>query len=742
MLKAFSKLKIAVKLPLIMILLAALNAGSSFLVDSYISSQSAEKAAEEKLVALRETRSDTLKLYLASIEQDLGVMATNQYVRQALFDYMDGWYVIGLNQKAVLQKAYIENNPNEAGQKQKLDDANDGTEYSATHKKYHPWLRHFVETKGYYDLFLIAPNGDVVYTVFKEKDYATNVLNGEWKDSDLGKVFRMARDNPKEGYQAFTDFAAYAPSNNVPASFVAQPLLNDDDSLAGVLVFQMPIDRLNTVMKSAEGLGEHGSAYLVGADHLMRSQDHRETNNTILTTKVETPEVDKALKGESGVEWTVDPYTHAQEFAAFAPFEFKGVNWAMIVEVEGDELLAGLHKQELYSWLVSMTVLTVVGLMTIFYARQITNPINRMVGVMKTLADGDYAVSVPSLERSDEIGAMAQAVQVFKENGLEMQNMQEEQERLKLKAEEEKIIAMNKMADDFDERTAQIIEALSKSAAAMQTTAHQMREASAQTTQASGMVATSAEEASSNVQTVAAATEELASSSAEIARQVNDVAQNANSAAHEAEATSASVQELNTMADSIGEVVAAIKDIADQTNLLALNATIEAARAGAAGKGFAVVADEVKKLATETAQKTEEIDQRVVRIQGAIRGAVEAMNSIIGSVRRIDGATTSVAGAVEEQNAATAEIGRNVTEASTGTSQVSQGITEVQSAATQTSQSANHVLQMATELAGHADTLTAQINGFLDEVRGGSNKKPASLKESNQNALPPQAKVA
>jgi methyl-accepting chemotaxis protein len=733
MLKAFSKLKIAVKLPLIMILLAALNAGSSFFVSDYIAQTSGQKEAENKLVALKDAKAEALTSYLDSIEQDLTVMAGSQYIRQALFDYREGWYAIGLNQKAALQKSYM------TDQSAKLEDAGDGTAYSAAHKKYHPWLRHFAETKGYDDIFLIAPNGDVVYTVFKEHDYATNVLSGEWKDTELGTVFRMAQENAKPGYQAYTDFKSYAPSNNAPASFIAEPLLNDDGTLAGVLVFQMPIDRLNLVMKSANGLGEHGSAYLVGPDHLMRSQDHRETDNTILTAKVETPQVDKALNGESGVEWSVDPETNMRELTAFSPMEFEGVRWAMIVEVARDELLADLHMQEFYSWLVSMTVLTVVGLMTIIYARQITNPINRMVGVMKTLADGDYAVSVPSLERSDEIGLMAQAVQVFKENGLEMQNMQAEQERLKQKTEEEKITSMNRMADDFNERTATIIAALSTSAATMQTTARQMREASAQTTQASGMVATAAEEASSNVQTVASATEELASSSAEIARQVNDVAQNANSAAHEAEATSASVQELNTMADSIGEVVAAIKDIADQTNLLALNATIEAARAGAAGKGFAVVADEVKKLATETALKTEEIDQRVVRIQGAIRHAVEAMNSIIGSVRKIDGATTSVAGAVEEQNAATAEIGRNVTEASTGTSQVSQGITDVQSAATQTSQSADHVLQVATELAEHADTLTRQIDSFLDEVRGGGNKKPARLTESNQNVTVPKA---
>lgn len=278
--------------------------------------------------------------------------------------------------------------------------------------------------------------------------------------------------------------------------------------------------------------------------------------------------------------------------------------------------------------------------------------------------------------------------------------------------------AQYKLADDFDIRTADIIKSLAAAATEMQATAAQMTAASSNTAHASQIVASAAAEADSNVQTVAAATEELSASSLEISRQISSVAEKSNRASGEAVRTSEQVGELNTLADSIGEVIGAIKDIAEQTNLLALNATIEAARAGEAGKGFAVVADEVKKLATETAAKTIQIDERVGRIQAAIRGTVDAVGRIIADVQDIDHSTATVASAVEEQNAATSEIGRNVSEASTGTQEVARNIVDVQRNAEETGDAANNLNSAANELAEIAENLQMQVGNFLKEIRG------------------------
>lgn len=361
-----------------------------------------------------------------------------------------------------------------------------------------------------------------------------------------------------------------------------------------------------------------------------------------------------------------------------------------------------------------------------FYAwLSVFRPINRLTESMEALASGETNIQVPSIERKDEMGAIARTVEVFRENAEQVKILQDQQAKDRIKAEQDKKIAMNNLADSFDGRVRSVIDSLMKSASDMTATAEQMSQAIEETSQACNHVSLAAQDADGNVQTVAAASEELAASSSEIARQIAEVAKQASSAAAEAEHTSESVQQLNTLADSVGEVVNAIKDIAEQTNLLALNATIEAARAGDAGKGFAVVADEVKKLANETAHKTEEIDTQVSQIQEAIRASVEAMSKVISNVQVIDSSTASVASAVEQQNAATAEIGRNVTEATRGTQQVSSNIVTVQGAADQTRSASKNVMNSADSLASVAKDLSGEVDRFLNDIRSGSSQKPA-----------------
>jgi methyl-accepting chemotaxis protein len=368
---------------------------------------------------------------------------------------------------------------------------------------------------------------------------------------------------------------------------------------------------------------------------------------------------------------------------------------------------------------VGIAIVLLAIIFSIYIILSIVKPLQNFSLRLNEMGDGNLDIQVTGEKQKDEIGRLANAFNKLKESLIAARGLESRTQEIKRRGEEEKKEAMQKLATNFDSRTSGIIKSLALAANDLQETATQITAASSNTTNASQIVASAASDADNNVQTVAAATEELAASSGEISRQISNVAEKSSRASLEAENTSKQVNELNAMADSIGDVIGAIKAIAEQTNLLALNATIEAARAGEAGKGFAVVADEVKKLATETANKTIEIDERVARIQSAIRNSVDAVQRIINDVREIDHATGTVASAVEEQNAATSEIGRNVSEASNGTQQVASNILEVQKNAEETGKSAERLDKSAKNLSDISTSLQHEVGEFLSEIRAG-----------------------
>lgn len=706
---SLSNIKIALKLPLLLIFLAIVNSAILAYVAVNAQMKDALHAVEYEIEVVTESRKANMETYLNSLTQDLLSLSNSLGTQMAVRDFTQAWDALEGDQTKILQQLYIMDNPNALGEKHLLDYAEDGSLYSQVHARFHDTFRTFLTQKGYYDIFLFAPNGDLVYSVFKELDYATNLNTGEWKDSDLGNAFRAGMES-EAGDISFFDFKPYAPSYDAPASFMSTPIVRNGQTL-GVLVFQMPIDNINSIMSFPSGLGETGKSQMFGADYLARSNNRFDTENQILVTKNDSVAIREALAGKKGVGQS-DGKVYAYDY-----LDFYGTRWAIATDKDLSEALASAYTTKQNLILISIAIVLVLAVMGVLFARSISKPLQVMTSVMRKLADNDFSVSVPYQGRGDEVGDIASSVEVFKENGMQMEAMQEEQEKLKAKAEIDKKEAALKLANDFEASVAESIESLGGSSASLSAMAVQMSKSSDDTLSISGQVAAAAVEADTNVQTVAAAAEELAASSDEIARQVEDVARVASQAASDAEVTSASVNQLNELADSIGEVVGAIKDIAEQTNLLALNATIEAARAGEAGKGFAVVADEVKKLANETASKTEQIDERVGAIQTAIRNSVSAVEAIIGNVKKIDEATTSVASAVEEQNAATGEIGRSVSEASIGTQQVSSSIVEVERNASETKTASEAVLGASNEMGELSKSLRAQVDSFLDTIR-------------------------
>ncbi len=356
----------------------------------------------------------------------------------------------------------------------------------------------------------------------------------------------------------------------------------------------------------------------------------------------------------------------------------------------------------------------VIGLaMAWMIGGSIGGPIGRMTGAMAKLAEGDTTVTIDGTDRGDEVGAMARATLVFKENAIEAERLRQENEIRERQAAEEKREAMRLLAETFKSSVGTVIDNVSSAASELQDTARSMSTTAEQTNSLAISVASASEEASANVQTVASASEELSASIGEITRQIGESNTISRQAVETAEATNGKVAELDEGATKIGNIVSLIQDIAEQTNLLALNATIEAARAGDAGKGFAVVASEVKNLANQTAKATEEIAGQVAAMQGSTSQTVSAIDEITGVIRQISENAGGIASAVEQQNASTQEISRNVQEAAAGTNDVSTTISDVRSGAESTGVAASQVLARSQALADQSQLLRAEVDKFL-----------------------------
>jgi methyl-accepting chemotaxis protein len=350
-------------------------------------------------------------------------------------------------------------------------------------------------------------------------------------------------------------------------------------------------------------------------------------------------------------------------------------------------------------------------------ARSIVGPLGAMTRAMALLAGGDLAVEIPSRGKADEIGDMAKAIGVFKDNMIETERLRAEQGQIEARQAESRKADMARLADQFEQAIGEIVDTVSSASSELEASAGTLTATATRAQDLSTEVQSASQEASANVQAVASATEELSSSVTEIARQVQESARIASDAVSQASRTNNRVSELSKAAARIGDVVELISTIAGQTNLLALNATIEAARAGEAGRGFAVVASEVKALAEQTAKATGEIAQQVSGIQAATEESVGSIREISDTIARLSEISSTVAAAVEEQGAATQEISRNVQQAAQGTQRVSTNIGDVQRGASDTGSASSQVLSAARSLSADSNRLKVEVAKFLSTVQ-------------------------
>lgn len=715
MLKTLNSLNISTKLPIV-IALAAILVGLGTGVSGYmISSNTVDEMSHEKLHTLAVARDHEVERALYNIEKELVLFSHDPAIFEGLEDFSNDFAEMGIGARTALQNAYIADNPNPTGEKHLLDRAPGLEHYHKTHAHFHPFFRDMVKVKGYYDVFLFDTKGNLVYSMYKELDYAENFATngGPYADSGLGQVFRDAMGH-ENGHISFVDFAPYAPSAGAPASFMATKINSEDGRELGVMAIQMPVGLINELLADRTGLGETGETILVGEDGLLRVTSHFIEGDNILETSFDKSVIDHAI-AEGEYSDSISTYRGMQMEVYAVPFVFEGVNWVVVAVQGTDELNAPIMLLRNLMLAIGAGLTIAIVAVGYFFSRSITKPVGDLTNSMGRLADGDLEIEIPGRDRNDELGKMSAAVEVFKQNGIErarLANESEAEQAQRAKRQEN----IERMIGSFRETVSAALESVGTNSVQMNANADSLSNIADSTSNQAEDAVNASKTAAENVQAVAAAAEELAASIEEISQQVSRTNTIVNEATSAANVTNDKVAGLAEAARKIGDVISLIQDIAEQTNLLALNTSIEAARAGEAGKGFAVVASEVKSLANQTATATEEISAQIANIQNSTEDAVGAIEDIAKTMAEVNTYTASIASAVEEQGSATAEISQSVTHAAQGTEQVVASLATVTSSVGETRTSASEVQTASKDVRSQADMLKNTVDKFLNEV--------------------------
>ncbi|MCU0710683.1 MAG: methyl-accepting chemotaxis protein [Pirellula sp.] len=580
-----------------------------------------------------------------------------------------------------LQNAFIASNPNPLDSKVKLVESTYGSQYDAAHRQVHQQYLDFITRFNFYDLFLVdSVTGDIVYTVFKETDFATNLIDGPFAKSSLGEAFRKANASPKSTEPILVDFESYFPSYETPASFIASPIFDGEDRI-GVVVLQLScIESLNKVMDLGSTLGKGTEAYLVGPDYLPRSDTKLDRDNRTIIKAFRNPSegrvkslaVTKALQGETGVIHDSN-YLNQPTISSFSPLSIFGLRWALVVDqpekvalerVEAVNQFNEEAQSSLVFWIFGTIfgTLCIVVPLSLWIIKGLMQPIEATIETLHNIAEGEGDLTRRLDEnRTDELGQLAKWFNAFASRIHDL------------------ICIVTENAQLLSANSVQLSSTAESLSSQFSSSKQQSASANAAAEQMSlGMQNVSDKTNSMNhsIRAVAASVEEMNSTIREIAGNAEKSAVVAGQAASLVEESNDRITALGQAANEIGKVTQVIQEIAEQTHLLALNATIEAARAGDAGKGFAVVATEVKELAKQTAAATDDIRARIEAIQGSTMDAVGSIRSISDVISNVNEVSRTIAAAVEEQSITTRQISDNVIQTASAAETVASGVSE------------------------------------------------------------------
>lgn len=694
-------LRIATKIPAVIVALCvtvAVGVGTLGYVDFRKAVIDNNKVRLELLVS---ERSAALTEWFDTIGSVMRTRAEDPTTVNALNRFSTSFGLMMEDPMKDLQAAYIANNPNPTGQKDLYDKAPETIPYNFAHADFHPYFRALKDTEGLYDVFLFDTQGNLIYSVYKEADYATNFITGEFSDSGLGEAYREALSLQKAQFY-FADFAPYAPSAFAPASFLATPVFSADDTLIGVFAIQIPVERINEIINNPVGLGETGELYLVGSDRAARSHSRFEDSFGLLSTFADLPQIDSGVSGVSTFFEDV-PGTAGYDVLALARgITIVNKQWGIIAEVRKSEVMEEVLQNRNRTIIMVSIFAGVAAFLGAWFARSITKPLAQLGHEMAAVSEKRYETEIQGTARNDEIGGLSGILVEFRDalnaSDLRIQAQQEHQQETE-RVVSRLSVAMGKLADgdlssniatpfiaDYDQLRQdynRIINNLSGTIGSVVRSANDIKYRGDAMNSASDELSHRTENQAATLEETAAALDQITGSvrqAAEAAREVEQVVSKTRSDADKSSIVVANaveaMKEIEIASNKVATIIDVIDDIAFQTNLLALNAGVEAARAGESGKGFAVVASEVRSLAQRSTDAADEIKKLIAGSSRQVSVGVghvgetgEVLTKIVERIAQISNLVSDIAKSAQDQSSSIDEINIGVGQLDTVTQQ-------------------------------------------------------------------------